>query len=580
MLETTFASDLEATAPRSRIICHWQFFERESIQLIQSTRISAQHPLEKKLDTNASPPEIADQKAEPMAHGFNRTATDNELIMRYSVHDDANCFEELFRRHSNLVLQVCRSILGNYSDADDAFQATFLVLVRKADRLLHVTSLSAWLYKVAFRISVKANQDRRRKSASELQNEISVESDQLDRISQKELMTVVFHELNQLPTRYQQVLIECYLQGKTYQQAAETLDHSEAAIKGLIARAKKLIRNRLLRRGVALTFALAVLAKVKSATAAELATEVSPLFQEAVSNAANLTSHSVSSSVQSLTQFGGPSMGSHVFLKSSLALGIIIALVLAATGSGNASQTVAHGSNSGGILSTRELEPDRTTIKIAKRTVDPASNQDSTSTSPDDEDKTIHRVIRLQFVDSEKAAEIVSMFFEAVQAKSEAKTNSIIATGSVADLEKVTILIKSIDLPAIAQSKLEPNEQPRNDDQRAVSIEYELSELDLRRQATKLKIEALRAESRAMRIQTERTKQLSEKGFTTDVEPGLQSAKTLTKESEALFAQADLINIEKKIFDLKNRFPKNKLPEKTERKKNAADQQVETQSKQ
>ena len=227
--------------------------------MIQSTRIAERRPSEAEKTPDAPPREIADMKMNSSDGGFFRNATDSELIMRYSVHDDSKCFEELFRRHSNLVLQVCRSILGNYSDADDAFQATFLVLVRKADRLLHVTSLAAWLYKVAFRISVKANLDRRRKSVSELQNEIAVESDQLDHISQKELMTVVFHELNQLPTRYHQVLIECYFQGKSYRQAAETLDHSETAIKGLIARAKKMLRNRLIRRGVALTFALAVL---------------------------------------------------------------------------------------------------------------------------------------------------------------------------------------------------------------------------------------------------------------------------------------------------------------------------------
>ena len=167
------------------------------------------------------------------------TATDNELLMRFVRAKDDECFEALVARHSNLVFQVCQTILSNQADAEDAFQATFLVLIRKAKCLQPIGSLAAWLYKVAYRIAVRSSQTRRRKSTSSIVEEPQSEIDQFHNISQKEILSEVYAELSLLPKKYKEVLVECYLEGKTYRQVADATDSNEIAVKGRLAQAKK-----------------------------------------------------------------------------------------------------------------------------------------------------------------------------------------------------------------------------------------------------------------------------------------------------------------------------------------------------
>lgn len=251
------------------------------------------------------------------------TATDNELLMRFVRANDDECFEVLVSRHSNLVFQVCQTILSNQSDAEDAFQATFLVLVRKAKCLQHIASLAAWLYKVAYRIAVRSSQTKRRKSTSQIVEEPQSDIDQFHHISQKEILSEVYAELSLLPQKYKDVLVECYLEGRTYREVADATDSNEIAVKGRLAQAKRVLRKRLLKRGIALSFVLVILEQVRSSAAASLLTQTA--VSTSLASVASDAAAKIPSSIQSLTSYGARNMSYTFGTKSA---GIIVATLI------------------------------------------------------------------------------------------------------------------------------------------------------------------------------------------------------------------------------------------------------------
>lgn len=234
-------------------------------------------------------------------------ATDNELLMQFVRTADESCFEELVARHGSMVLGVCRTVLHRLPDAEDAFQATFLVLIRKAKCLLTVNSLAAWLYKVAYRISVRSSQNRNRKATAELDVDPPSKFDQFHQISQQEILSEVFAELAQMPAKYKDVLVECYLEGRSYREVANATDSNETVIKGRVAQAKRVLRRRLLKRGIALTIVLGILDQVRTSAIGSSLLESTLASSVAVATqgqAAKLTN-----SIQNLTSYGAQSMG-------------------------------------------------------------------------------------------------------------------------------------------------------------------------------------------------------------------------------------------------------------------------------
>jgi RNA polymerase sigma factor (sigma-70 family) len=198
--------------------------------------------------------------------------TDAQLIERHLSQGDELAFNALVQRHGPMVLAVCRGVLNDANDADDAFQAVFLLLARKARTLWIEDSLGGWLHRVSCRIAfqVKADTVRRRQEerrAAELAGGSKPAGTPWD-----DTQTVVHEEIDRLPHRYRQPIVLCYLEHMTYEQAARHLSWSEATTQGRLARARNLLRTRLARRGV--TVAGAVVASVaapEGAAAASLA---------------------------------------------------------------------------------------------------------------------------------------------------------------------------------------------------------------------------------------------------------------------------------------------------------------------
>jgi RNA polymerase sigma factor (sigma-70 family) len=176
--------------------------------------------------------------------------SDQELLRRFLGERDEAAFAALLGRHGPMVLDVCRSVLGNEADAEDALQATFLLLVRKAEAIRKAASLASWLHGVAYRTALKARADfarRHKHEARAPQRSPTLDSDEL---SWREVRQAVHEELERLPARQRAALVLCYLQGKTQDKAAAQLGLAKGTLKGHLERGRALLRTRLLRRGL------------------------------------------------------------------------------------------------------------------------------------------------------------------------------------------------------------------------------------------------------------------------------------------------------------------------------------------
>src|SRR5262245_36773056 len=177
---------------------------------------------------------------------------DGQLLARFAAARDEGAFEALVRRHGPLVLSICRRVLRHEQDAEDAFQATFLVLVRKADAIAKREALSSWLYGVAYHVARKAQARTVRRQARQTDLHDLPAADAAPEVLWRELRPVLDAEVNRLPPRYRAPFVLCYLQGKTNAQAARELGRPLGTIVAQLARARQQLRVRLARRGLAL----------------------------------------------------------------------------------------------------------------------------------------------------------------------------------------------------------------------------------------------------------------------------------------------------------------------------------------
>ncbi|WP_165219236.1 sigma-70 family RNA polymerase sigma factor [Aquisphaera insulae] len=183
--------------------------------------------------------------------------TDRELIERFlnpaDRGDAESAFEALVRRHGPMVERVCRSVLGRAEDVDDAFQATFLVLARRAGSIRDRDSLASWLFGVALRVSrhLRAAAARRRAVEIDVAEPRSMTS------APAEDLCEVFEEVDRLPEHYRSPIVLCYLEGRTHDQAARELACPLRTLQTRLLRAKEKLRSRLVRRGLAPAMAVA-----------------------------------------------------------------------------------------------------------------------------------------------------------------------------------------------------------------------------------------------------------------------------------------------------------------------------------
>ncbi len=180
--------------------------------------------------------------------------TDGQLLEHFVSHHDEAAVTALIRRHGPMVWGLCRRVLRGHHDAEDAFQATFLVFVRKAASITPKEMVANWLYGVAHQIALKARATLAKRRTREKQVMYTPEPKaETERELWRDLQPVLDQELSRLPDKYRVALILCDLEGKTRKEAARQLKIPEGTLSSRLATAKRMLAKRLARQGLAAT---------------------------------------------------------------------------------------------------------------------------------------------------------------------------------------------------------------------------------------------------------------------------------------------------------------------------------------
>lgn len=198
--------------------------------------------------------------------------SDEEFLRRFVIDRDERAFAQLVARHGGMVLGVCRRMLGNPQDAEDAFQAVFLILARKAQALRRGGCVPAWLHKTAFRVALRAREARARRREQAAEDLDMLAAVPWSGINSDHERSIVDEELSALPERYRLPLFLCCVEGKSLDAAARQLGWSVGSVKGRLERGRAALRRRLLLRRVPYALAVGLLASgPASASASPLA---------------------------------------------------------------------------------------------------------------------------------------------------------------------------------------------------------------------------------------------------------------------------------------------------------------------
>lgn len=264
--------------------------------------------------------------------------TDRRLLEQFAAGRDEAAFTALVERHGPMVLGVCHRVLGDVHAAEDAFQATFLILARKAAALDRRGSVAGWLFTVAHHLALRARAAALRRRAREQEAHMPrPEAPAID----PALRPLLDEELSRLPEKYRAPLVLCYFEGLSNDAAAEQLGWPAGTVKGRLARARELLRARLARRGLALTLATfdALLAdQAAPAAVPSLLTETT--IQAALQFAAGQAAPVLSAGALALAEGGLRTM---TLTKLKIAAVLLLGLVVAGAGAGVLAQQIRPG---------------------------------------------------------------------------------------------------------------------------------------------------------------------------------------------------------------------------------------------
>jgi RNA polymerase sigma factor (sigma-70 family) len=236
--------------------------------------------------------------------GLTTALSDGELLERFATgrgREEEASFTALLDRHGPMVLQVCRQILTDGHEAEDAFQATFLVLVRKAASVKKRDSVASWLYGVAQRVAMQVRTESARRRTHERRAGRPAAVDPRGYRSGPESWVELHEEIDRLPWRYREPIVLCYLEGLTTEAAARRLGCPKGTVLSRLARGREHLRRHLTRRGLAIPGGLLAAGLWTSSTRAALPGALRTLsihaalrFAERTVGAAALTSTAAS----------------------------------------------------------------------------------------------------------------------------------------------------------------------------------------------------------------------------------------------------------------------------------------------
>jgi RNA polymerase sigma factor (sigma-70 family) len=254
---------------------------------------------------------------------------DGELLESFLARHDQVAFEALVRRHGPMVWGVCRRVLRDTHDAEDAFQATFLVLIRKAASLAHPELLGNWLYGVAYRTALEARAAAARRRARERQVSEMPETEAPAADVRLDLRPVLDRELSRLPDRYRVPVVLCDLEGGTRKDVARRLGIPEGTLSGRLTTARRLLARRLARHGFAVSAGALAATLSPNVTAACLPAPLVAATVGAAGAAGQAATGVISAEVLSLSERVVRAMS---VTRLKVATAVLLGLVLAGSG--------------------------------------------------------------------------------------------------------------------------------------------------------------------------------------------------------------------------------------------------------
>jgi RNA polymerase sigma factor (sigma-70 family) len=253
---------------------------------------------------------------------------DDELLRAFAARRDEDAFAALVRRHGAMVLNVCRRVLHHQQDAEDAFQATFLILARKAASLGERTALAAWLYGSAYRAALSARRAVARRRAREARAVATPPEDPVARLSWREVQGLLEEEIQRLPEEYRMPFVLCCMDGVGRAEAARRLGLKEGTLSSRLGEAKKRLRRRLASRGVT----LAVLLAASSLAAGARETTVPASLCAAAVRAACVPGAAAGTAAARLAAAAGGGLRATSLVRLAVGLALALAVIAGAGG--------------------------------------------------------------------------------------------------------------------------------------------------------------------------------------------------------------------------------------------------------